>query len=82
MIVPPLVVLPAAAPLHGLPVNGTSGDLQLKRRLGCVNSEAFPLVMDEITFNLYLQFFTTTILEWKHLLADNCMKEIAPLRGG
>jgi len=32
--------------------------------------------MSEITFNYYPQFFTVTILEWKHLLADDKMKEI------
>ncbi len=32
--------------------------------------------MSEITFNLYPQFFTATILEWKHLLANDTMKEI------
>ena len=32
--------------------------------------------MSEITFNLYPQFFTATILEWKHLLANDIMKEI------
>jgi putative transposase len=30
----------------------------------------------EITFNHYPQFFTATILEWKHLLANDAMKEI------
>ena len=32
--------------------------------------------MDEITFNQYPQFFTATILEWKHLLEDDYMKDI------
>ena len=32
--------------------------------------------MSEITFNLYPQFFTATILEWKYLLANDTMKEI------
>jgi REP element-mobilizing transposase RayT len=32
--------------------------------------------MSEITFNHYPQFFTSTILEWKHLLADDKMKDI------
>ena len=32
--------------------------------------------MSEITFNQYPQFFTATILEWKHLLADDKMKDI------
>ena len=32
--------------------------------------------MSEITFNLYPQFFTATILEWKHLLVNDIMKEI------
>ncbi len=32
--------------------------------------------MSEITFNNYHQFFTATILEWKHLLADDKMKQI------
>jgi putative transposase len=32
--------------------------------------------MDKITFNQYPQFFTVTILEWKHLLEDDCMKDI------
>ena len=32
--------------------------------------------MSEITFNQYPQFFTATILEWKHLLADEKMKDI------
>lgn len=32
--------------------------------------------MDKITFNHYPQFFTATILEWKHLLADDCIKDI------
>ncbi len=32
--------------------------------------------MSEIIFNQYPQFFTATILEWKHLLANDTMKEI------
>ncbi len=32
--------------------------------------------MSEITFNHHSQFFTATILQWKHLLADDKMKEI------
>jgi len=32
--------------------------------------------MDKITFNQYPQFFTATILEWKHLLEEDCMKDI------
>ena len=32
--------------------------------------------MSEITFNQYTRFFTATILEWKHLLADNAFKDI------
>ena len=32
--------------------------------------------MSEITFNQYPQFFTATILEWKHLFADDEMKNI------
>ncbi len=32
--------------------------------------------MPAITFNQYPQFFTATILEWKHLLADDFMKNI------
>lgn len=32
--------------------------------------------MDKITFNHYPQFFTATILEWKHLLAEDSKKEI------
>jgi putative transposase len=32
--------------------------------------------MSKITFNYYPQFFTATILEWKHLLADDKMKDI------
>ena len=32
--------------------------------------------MSEITFNQYPQFFIATILEWKHLLADNAFKDI------
>ena len=32
--------------------------------------------MSEITFNQYPQFFTATILEWKHLLADEKKKDI------
>ncbi len=32
--------------------------------------------MSEITFINYHQFFTATILEWKHLLADDRMKQI------
>ena len=32
--------------------------------------------MSEITFNQYPQIFTATILEWKHLLADEKMKDI------
>ena len=32
--------------------------------------------MDEISFNQYPQFFTATILEWKHLLANDLMKDI------
>src|SRR4051794_13196414 len=32
--------------------------------------------MDKITFNQYPQFFTATILEWKHLLEDDYMKDI------
>ncbi len=32
--------------------------------------------MSEITFNLYPQFFTATILEWKHLLVNDTMKDI------
>jgi putative transposase len=32
--------------------------------------------MSEITFNYYPQFLTATILEWKHLLAIDSMKDI------
>ena len=32
--------------------------------------------MSEITFNQYPQFFTATILAWKHLFADDTMKDI------
>ena len=32
--------------------------------------------MSEIIFNQYPQFFTATVLEWKHLLADDKMKNI------
>ena len=32
--------------------------------------------MSEITFNLNSQFFTATILEWKHLLANDTFKDI------
>ena len=32
--------------------------------------------MSEITFNQYPQFFTATILEWKHLLANDAFKDI------
>lgn len=32
--------------------------------------------MSEIIFNQYPQFFTATVLEWKHLLADEKMKDI------
>jgi len=32
--------------------------------------------MDQITFNQYPQLFTATILEWKHLLRDDLMKDI------
>ncbi len=32
--------------------------------------------MSEITFNYYPQFFTATILEWKHLLVTDSMKQI------
>jgi REP element-mobilizing transposase RayT len=32
--------------------------------------------MPAITFNQYPQFFTATILEWKHLLADDNLKDI------
>jgi len=32
--------------------------------------------MAEITFNYYPQFFTATILEWKHLLSNDVMKDI------
>ena len=32
--------------------------------------------MSEITFNQYPQFFTATILESKHLSADDTMKDI------
>ena len=32
--------------------------------------------MDQIIFNQHPQFFTATILEWKHLLADDYMKNI------
>ena len=32
--------------------------------------------MDKITFKEYPQFFTATNLEWKHLLADDRMKDI------
>ncbi|MCW3106593.1 MAG: hypothetical protein JWQ09_1099 [Segetibacter sp.] len=32
--------------------------------------------MSQITFNQYPQFFTATILEWKHLLADDAFKNI------
>ena len=32
--------------------------------------------MSEITFNQYPQFLTATILEWKHLLANDVMKDI------
>ena len=32
--------------------------------------------MDEIIFNQYPQFFTATVLEWKHLLAHDYMKDI------
>jgi len=32
--------------------------------------------MSEITFNYYPQFFTATILEWKHLLMMDSMKQI------
>jgi len=32
--------------------------------------------MSEIIFNQYPQFFTATILEWKHLLSNNTYKDI------
>ena len=32
--------------------------------------------MSEIIFNQYPQFFTATILEWKHLLARDAFKDI------
>ncbi|WP_147206417.1 hypothetical protein [Segetibacter aerophilus] len=32
--------------------------------------------MIEISFNHYPQFFTATILEWKHLLTNNAYKNI------
>ncbi len=32
--------------------------------------------MSEINFNYYPQFFTATVLEWKHLLTDDKMKQI------
>ena len=32
--------------------------------------------MTDITFNHYPHFFTATILEWKHLLSDDEMKNI------
>jgi len=32
--------------------------------------------MSEIIFNNYPQFFTSTILEWKHLIAKDTIKDI------
>ena len=32
--------------------------------------------MSEITINRHPQFFTATILEWKHLLVNDAMKDI------
>ncbi len=34
------------------------------------------MLMTDITFNYYPHFFTATILEWKHLLSDDHMKNI------
>ena len=44
----------------------------------CKNRNKISIIiwMSDITFNYYPQFFTATILEWKHLLVDIEVKEI------
>ena len=64
----PLHVFNAAEPLKGvITFNCSAGFNPLP---------TFILQMSKITFNQYPQFFTATILEWKHLLANDIFKHI------